>query len=196
MPSMIPLNTNLHFNLFDNLEWRFKYFSETNIGKTNLISTNNNVRLISEDGSSSIISEYEAMRKANYLGLDLVIVDDRNEVPTVKIMDYGKHQYDLSKKKKAAQKTQKAAQIKTKEIQMRPVTGDNDIKVKAKKAMKFLKDGYQIKIVVRFRGREINNIETGKETFKKFMDSISDYKFVQEMKISGKEISSIITSLN
>lgn len=159
-----------------------------------MISDKNMVRLISEDGSSSIISENVANDKANYLGLDLVVVDDRSDIPTVKIMDYGKYQYELSKKKKASLKTQKATQIKIKEIQMRPVTGDNDIKIKAKNTMKFLADGCQVKIVVRFRGREINNIETGTETFNKFLSKIDNYKFIQEMKVSGKEISAIVVS--
>lgn len=151
------------------------------------------VRLISDDGSSNIISENEAQIRANNLGLDLVVIDDRSDIPTVKILDFGKYQYDISKKKKASQKSQKATQIKIKEIQLRPVTGDNDIKIKAKSAKKFLNDGNQVKVTVRFRGREINNSEHGLQTMNKFLSFIEEYVPIQEVKTSGKEISTIIS---
>lgn len=160
-----------------------------------MITEKTMVRLISEDGSSAIITENSAHDMADRAGLDLVVIDDRSDIPTVKILDYGKYQYELTKKKKASQKIQKATQVKIKEIQMRPVTGDNDIKIKAKNAQKFLEDGNQVKVVVRFRGREINNIDTGIDTLTKFMGYVTDYSVVQEMKVSGKEVSTVITAI-
>lgn len=161
-------------------------------GDTNLISEKTMVRLINDDGSSSIISENDAQHIARQKGLDVVVIDDRSDIVTVKILDYGKYQYDISKKRKASQKIQKASQVKLKEIQLRPVTGDNDIKIKAENAKRFLKDNNQVKIVVKFRGREINNMSTGLDILKKFLENVETFKIIQETKVNGKDVFVVI----
>ena len=150
------------------------------------------VRLISENGSATLLSEIEVNNMARNRGLDVVIVDDRNEIPTVKILDYGKYQYDLAKKKKASAKAQKTVQVKLKEIQLRPVTGINDIKIKAESAKRFLSENNQVKIVVKFRGREINNMQNGVSILEQFLEFVSEYKIVQEMRVNGRDASTII----
>ena len=66
------------------------------------------VRLIDADGTQvGIVSNAEAMDKAEAAGMDLVMMAD-GETPVCKIMDYGKHIFE-AKKQKAAQKRKLSA---------------------------------------------------------------------------------------
>lgn len=127
------------------------------------------VFLIGVDGS--MIGEIhlnDAVYKAKSVGLDLVEVGNKNNIPVCKIMDFGKYKYEQekSKKKNTSAKTQ------TKEIRFHPNTGDNDLKYRAKQAEEFLKDGHKVKVTVRFRGREQHHLILGGEIIDKFLEMI------------------------
>lgn len=95
----------------------------------------------------------DARAIANEHGLDLVEVAPDARPPVCKIMDYGKHRYELSKKAKP-QKT-----AKTKTIKLRPKTDDHDLQTKFNTARRFLADGDRVKFVMRLRGREAAYID-------------------------------------
>lgn len=82
-------------------------------------------------------------------------------------MDYGKYRYEMQKRKKKPKKMQ------VKEIRLSPFIEDHDIKVKAKMAERFLKNGNKIKVSMRFRGREMDYVDTGKEVMRKFAEICS-----------------------
>ncbi len=107
-----------------------------------------------------IVSIQEAMRKVKELGKDLVEVAPNANPPVCKIMDYSKYLYHQKKKAKKSEK-QKASQLK--EIQFRPNIDDHDYNFKMKHIQDFLDKGHKVKVVVRFRGREMAHQELGHE---------------------------------
>lgn len=134
------------------------------------------VLLIDSDGRNlGVVDTRDAYYMAENAGLDLVqIGDGKTETPVCKIMDHGKWKYEQSKKRKAA----KIAQQTTKELKMRPNTGDHDLRYRAEQAASFLDDGNKVKVLVRFRGRECNHmIETGKLVLEKFLSMIDPAKY-------------------
>ena len=118
------------------------------------------VRLILETGEDAgVVSKEDALRKAEDAGLDLVEISPQMTPPVCKLLDYGKHLYDLQKKKSLLKKKQKKVQIK--EMQLRPAIGDHDYQVKLKNVRKFLDDGDKVRVILQFRGREMSHQEIG-----------------------------------
>lgn len=101
----------------------------------------------------------DAIAKAEDQGLDLVEVSPNADPPVCKIMDYGKYLYQKDKAAHAAKKKQK--QIQVKEIKFRPGTDDGDFQTKLRQIKGFFEEGDKVKIVVRFRGREMAHQELG-----------------------------------
>lgn len=149
------------------------------------------VRLVSGD-EAVIMTKKKALNMAFESRMDLVLIDDRANPPVVKIMDEGKYNYELQKKKKRSDKQQKSKQIKTKEIQLRPVTGDNDIKIKSKNINEFLEKGYTVKISIKFRGRESSHIEMAENVIEKTLSLLNNYSISHDTRGTGKDIIIII----
>ncbi len=109
------------------------------------------------------------------------------EPPVCRIMNYGKYKYAQAKKEKESKKKQKI--INVKEIRMTPNIEDHDLSVKAKNACKFLEDGDRVKVVVRFRGRELGHMEVGKEVLMQFAELTSEYAVIDKQPIvEGKNM--------
>lgn len=109
------------------------------------------------------------------------------EPPVCRIMNYGKYKYAQAKKEKESKKKQQV--INVKEIRMTPNIEDHDLAVKAKNASKFLKDGDRVKVVVRFRGRELGHMEVGKEVLMQFAELTSEYSVIDKQPlIEGKNM--------
>lgn len=113
------------------------------------------VQLITHTGNNvGVVSRFEALRMAQEVGLDLVLIADigSDDVPVVKIMDLGKSLYEKKKKQTEAKKHQKVIQVK--EIKLSPKIGEHDYLTKIKQMIQFLEDGKRVKITLFFRGRE------------------------------------------
>ena len=111
------------------------------------------VRLIGASGEQvGIVPREEALDEARRSGLDLVLIAPEAEPPVVKVMDYGKHLFELKKTKAAQRKKQKQTQVK--EMKFRPGTEEGDYQVKLRNLKRFLEDGDKAKVSLRFRGRE------------------------------------------
>lgn len=107
--------------------------------------------MISPDGDQlGIMHPNDARDKAKEFGLDLVEVAPNSRPPVCRIMDFGKYQYDQSKKASAS----RSARVQLKTVQLRPNTDDHDMDVKLRRAKKFLDSGNQVRFVMRMRGRE------------------------------------------
>ena len=150
------------------------------------------VRLIDVDGTMiGIMSAKEAQKIANMKNLDLVKIAPKANPPVCRIMDYGKYMFELSKKEKEARKNQKV--ISVKEVRMNPTIEENDFNFKARNAMRFLKDGDKVKVIVRFRGREINYASIGQEMLEKFYDMVKDVGVIEKKpRLEGKNMVMII----
>ena len=128
-----------------------------------------------------------ALEIAEEKKLDLVLVSPNAQVPVCKIMNYGKYKFEQAKKEKEAQKKQKIQE--TKELRITPNIEEHDFGFKAKNAKKFIEDGNKVKITVRFRGRELNNIKMGENVLNDFAKELEDVAVVEKApKLEGKNM--------
>lgn len=141
-----------------------------------------------------VISIQDALRLADNSGLDLVQVSTpaRGKAPTCRIIDYSKFKYEQSKKEKASQKKQRENAIKIKEIKFRPVTDENDLRIKAKQVQSFVDDGHRIKVTITMKGREMSHKEVAFETFGKFVEMLDSVEVINEPSMAGRSMCAVI----
>ena len=153
------------------------------------------VQVISSDGKNlGTLATQEAINIAKQEGLDLIEISPNANPPVCKIIDIGKHKYDLQKKANKAKKKQKI--INLKEIKLRPVTDVHDYNFKLKNAQKFLEKGDKVKFTVRFKGREMQHTGLGKELMKRIIsDTASLGKVEVNPKLEGRQITMIVQPL-
>lgn len=121
----------------------------------------------------------EALQIAREKGLDLVEVAPNADPPVCKIMDYGKFQYEKSKRAKEAKKKQ--AKVVLKEIKFNSVrTGDHDFQFKTRHAREFLQNGWKVKTSVRFKGREMMHTDLGRKMLHRFADDLADVGEIEQ----------------
>lgn len=146
------------------------------------------VRLIDSDGEmAGVMSADEARRKAEEQGLDLVLIAPQAEVPVCKIMDYGKFMFEQSKKEREAKKNQKVTSVK--EVGLKLTTEEHDLGYKTKNACRFLKEGDRVKVVIKYRGREMAYTHRGYDVMKQFAEACSEFGQVdREPKVEGRNM--------
>ena len=146
------------------------------------------VQLIDEQGEKrGVISLNEALDLAYEKKLDLVLVAPNAQPPVCKIMNYGKYKFEQTKREKEAKKKQKVLEVK--EIRITPNIEQHDFEFKVKNARKFIDDGNKVKITVRFRGRELNNVKMGEDVLNEFISALSDVAVVEKSpKLEGKNM--------
>jgi translation initiation factor IF-3 len=143
------------------------------------------VRAVFPDGVVEVLPTPTAIRRAQELGLDLILVSPTAEPPVAKAMDYGQWQYEQKKKTHDAKKKQHIIQVK--EVKFRPNTDDHDYEFKKNNAMRFLKDGNRVKAVVQFRGREIAHVDLGKKLLLRFAEDLKELGAVEgQPKLEGR----------
>ncbi|MDE6432375.1 MAG: translation initiation factor IF-3, partial [Opitutales bacterium] len=135
-----------------------------------------------------------AVMLAKSKGLDLIEISPNAQPPVCKILDFGKFQYDESKKNKQSGKSQVT---KVKEIKLRVGVDQNDYNTKIRHAIEFLTKGYKLKVTLMFRGRELARTEFGFEVMKRFIKDLSEYGTSDcEPKLFGKMISVTVSPLS
>lgn len=146
------------------------------------------VRLISPEGTQiGIVPLKKALQMAEEAGLDLVEVGPNANPPVCKIMDYGKFRYEKEKKAKLSRKKQKVSELK--ELNMRPKIDEHDYQVKLRSALRFLQEGNRVKVIVRFRGRELAFQERGQELLRRIIEDLKDVGRVeQDIKSEGSSL--------
>jgi translation initiation factor IF-3 len=133
------------------------------------------VRVIGPDGQQlGILPTQEAISKAVEANLDLVEVAPNERPPVCRIMDYGKYKYEKKKKQ-----GQSAHHTKTKEIRLRPKTGEHDISFKVKQAKGFLKHKDKVQVSVVFRGREMAHVEEGRRVMEGVIEELMEFGKVE-----------------
>src|SRR5246127_3519844 len=131
------------------------------------------VRAVFPDGTVEIMPTLAAVRKAQELGLDLILIAPTAEPPVAKAMDYGQWQYENKKKQHEAKRKQHIIQVK--ELKFRPNTDDPDSVFKKNQAIRFLTEGNRVKAVVQFRGREIAHTDLGRKLLIRFAQDLAQY---------------------
>lgn len=124
------------------------------------------------------MSSKEALGIAREMGLDLVLVAPNANPPVCKIMNLGKYKYELKKKAKEAKKKQKI--ILVKELRLRPKIEEHDYKVKLKHAREFIEEGNKVRVVLKFKGREVTYSDIGLELLKRFANDLADIAIVEK----------------
>jgi len=133
-----------------------------------------------------------AVRKAQEMGLDLILIAPTAEPPVAKAMDYGQWQYENKKKQHDAKKKQHVIQVK--ELKFRPNTDDHDYEFKKNHAIRFLKEGNRVKAVVQFRGREIAHVDLGKNLLLRFAQDLSTFGSIEgQPRLEGRNAHVIIS---
>src|SRR5579872_4124740 len=135
------------------------------------------VRAVFPDGTVEVMPTLAAVRKAQELGLDLILIAPTAEPPVAKAMDYGQWQYENKKKQHEAKRKQHVIQVK--ELKFRPNTDDHDYEFKKNHAIRFLQEGNRVKAVVQFRGREIAHTDLGKKLLSRFAEDLSSYGSIE-----------------
>jgi translation initiation factor IF-3 len=150
------------------------------------------VRAVFPDGSVEVMPTPAAVRKAQEMGLDLIVIAPTAEPPVAKAMDYGQWQYEQKKKQHEAKKKQHVIQVK--ELKFRPNTDDHDYDFKKNHAIRFLKDGNRVKAVVQFRGREIAHVDLGKKLLLRFAEDLTGVGSIEgQPRLEGRNAHVIIS---
>ena len=132
------------------------------------------VRVIGPDGEQlGIMSSDAALARAYDEGYDLVMMAANAEPPVCKIMDYGKYRFECEKREKEARKKQQVVEVK--EIQLSYRIDTHDFETKVKHAVRFLTDGNKVRVVLRFKGREMSHVAMGSEIISKFEEACAEY---------------------
>jgi translation initiation factor IF-3 len=152
------------------------------------------VRAVFPDGSVGVMPTQDAIRRAQELGLDLILIAPTAEPPVAKAMDYGQWQYENKKKQHEAKRKQHIIQVK--ELKFRPNTDDHDYDFKKNHAIRFLGEGNRVKAVVQFRGREIAHVDLGKKLLLRFAEDLQSHGTVEgQPKLEGRNAHVIISPL-
>ena len=150
------------------------------------------VQVIGSDGNNlGVMQLKQAIQQARDEGLDLIEISPNANPPVCKIMDMGKYKYDLQKKANIAKKKQKIVSLK--EIKLRPGTDTHDYNFKIKNAKKFITKGDKVKFTVKFKGREMQHVDLGRELMKRIIDDTKDIGKVEtHPKFEGRQMIMII----
>ncbi len=133
----------------------------------------------------------EALSAAQSASLDLVQIAGDSDPIVCKIMDYGKHLFEIKKTKAAAKKKQKQQQVK--EIKFRPGTDIGDYKIKLRNLTRFLEDGDKVKVSLRYRGREMAHQELGMDMMKRIETDLVELGTVEQYpKMEGRQLLMVI----
>ena len=150
------------------------------------------VQVIGSEGKNlGVLPINKAIEIAKSEGLDLIEISPNANPPVCKIMDMGKYKYDLQKKANLAKKKQKVVSLK--EIKLRPGTEIHDYNFKIKNAKKFIVKGDKVKFTVKFKGREMQHIELGKNLMNRIQNDTKEIAKVETSpKFEGRQMIMII----
>jgi translation initiation factor IF-3 len=148
--------------------------------------------LIASDGSQvGVVSLELALEAAQKETLDLVEISPDAEPPVCKVMDYGKHVFDIKKKVALQKKKQKQTQVK--EMKFRPGTDQGDYDIKLRNLVRFLENGDKAKVTLRFRGREMAHQELGMEMMKRVETDLAELSQVEQYpKMEGRQMTMVL----
>ena len=176
-----------------NLIWRCLPISNAKEVQINESIREKQIRVISATGEQlGVMSSDEALRRAYDEGLDLVMMAPQAVPPVCKIMDYGKYRYESEKREKEARKKQQTIEVK--EIQLSYRIDTHDFETKVRHAHRFLGEGNKVRVVLRFKGREMAHQELGKEVIARFQEACAEFSTVDKKPaLEGRQMIMFLT---
>jgi translation initiation factor IF-3 len=151
------------------------------------------LRVIGAQGENlGVLSLADALAAAKAAGLDLIEISPLALPPVAKVIDYGKFEYERSKKERAVKAKVKISE--TKEVQIKVGTGDNDMMLKAKKAAEWLAEGHRVRAELFLKGRYKGMDEKFlKDRLAKFLERIPyAYRVAEPVEKSPKGFAAVI----
>ena len=138
------------------------------------------------------MSSDKALEMAYDQGLDLVMMSAQATPPVCKIMDYGKFCFERDKRAKEAKKKQQTVELK--EIQLSCRIDTHDFETKVRHALRFLGEGNKVRVVMKFKGREMSHMNIGKEVLEKFEAACSELGAVDKKPVLDGRFMSMVIS--
>lgn len=136
------------------------------------------------------MSSKEAMMLAREQGVDLVEIADTANPPVVKIIDWGKFQYQKMKEEAKNRKKAREKQSELKQMKIGLKISDNDLNIKLRKIKEFLENGDHVKIMIIFRGREMAHKEVGNELLDRILKDLDEVAVVEgKPQMAGRNLS-------
>ena len=184
-------NADIKTHLYHTEDLTIEKKNDTSLAKINTAIKAPLLRVIDGEGNQlGIITNQHAQTLAVEQGLDLVEVSTNTDPPVCRLMDYGKFKYQQSKKQ---QKRITVHRVQTKEIKLRPFTGEHDLEVKVRHMLEFLDRGHKVKVNVVFRGREMRFREHGDTILKKVSDLVEENGVIErEARVEGRNMVMIL----
>jgi translation initiation factor IF-3 len=122
-------------------------------------------------------------------GMDLVEISPNETPPVCRIIDWGKHKYELRKR----QKKQHSHEQILKEVRLRPKTDDNDRRIKVKRAIGFIEQGHKVQFTMLFRGRERTHPDIAITAFREIVEIIGELAKVERApRIDGRRMTMVL----
>lgn len=138
-------------------------------------------------------SKKDALTLATYAGLDLVLISPNSDPPVAKVMNYNKFKYERAKKAKEALKKQKASIADLKEFRLSVTIEEGDIQTKYRQVKKYLEKKDNIKVTIRFKGRQMAHTEIGEEVMLDFAKRLEDVAEIKESpKLEGRTMTMML----
>ena len=151
------------------------------------------VRVIGAENEQVGIMKIEEAREYAYAhGVDLVLISPNATPPVCRAIDYGKFCFERDKREKEAKKKQVI--VKVKEIQLSCRIEQHDFDTRVNQAKKFLGEGNKVKVVVRFKGREMSHMELGREVIMKFLEALQGVGQTEKKPSLDGRIMSVVIS--
>lgn len=149
------------------------------------------MRVIAPQGEQlGVLTRQEALEKAKELGLDLIEIAPQATPPVARLANFQKFRYEESKKKKGSKK---GKEVGLKELWLSPRIADHDLKVRLNRTEEFLKEGYKVKLTVKFKGREMAHQELGYKVLEETLALLGNKVGVErEPKLEGRKLSMIV----
>lgn len=151
------------------------------------------VRLIDHNNKQvGIVQTRQALRMAQEVNLDLVLVAQQAQPPVCRIVDYGKYRYEMDKKQKESKSKTKKQDMKV--VKFRPSTAKGDLQIGLKKSLGFLEEGHKVKLSCQFRARELAHPKIGEAKMQWFLDELGSGIIIEKpMKLEGNVLSVIVS---
>lgn len=144
------------------------------------------VRVIDSFGEQvGVYSRDEALSLARQQDKDLILVTAQANPPVVKIIEASKHKYQQEQRQQEVRKASKGTEIK--ELRLSPFIAAGDLESRTKRVREFLEDGHKVRLMLRFKGREITKKEFGHDVMDKLYQGVADIAQKEtEPKLNGK----------
>ena len=153
------------------------------------------MRLIGENGEQlGVMPIQRALQMAYEHGLDLVEVASTVAPPVCRFLDYGKYKYEQTKKERKAKRSQRVGLLK--EVRLRPKIEEHDLQAKIKTTKKLLEEGNKVKLMLRFRGREIIYPELGWKVLRSIAQASQDIAVVTNSVSNGNNIALVLSPIS